>query len=51
MCIRDRAENNSRTIMRMKYDLWYIENWTMRLDIQIIFMTIWQMIKGDTKAV
>lgn len=47
----DEAENNSRTIMRMKYDLWYIENWTMRLDIQIIFMTIWQMIKGDTKAV
>ena len=49
--IEDEKENNRRTIMRMKYDLWYIENWTMRLDIQIILMTIWQMIKGDTKAV
>ncbi len=49
--VEDENENSRRTIMRMKYDLWYIENWTMRLDIQIIFMTIWQMIKGDTKAV
>lgn len=49
--IEDEKENNRRTIMRMKYDLWYIENWTMRLDLQIILMTIWQMIKGDTKAV
>jgi exopolysaccharide biosynthesis polyprenyl glycosylphosphotransferase len=49
--VEDEKENNRRTIMRMKYDLWYIENWTMRLDLQIILMTIWQMIKGDTKAV
>jgi len=49
--IEDEKENNRRTLLRMKYDLWYIENWTMRLDIQIILMTIWQMIKGDTKAV
>lgn len=49
--VEDEEENNRRTILRMKYDLWYIENWTMLLDIQIIFMTIWQMIKGDTKAV
>lgn len=49
--VEDETENNRRTIMRMKYDLWYIENWTMRLDLQIILMTIWQMIKADTKAV
>jgi Undecaprenyl-phosphate glucose phosphotransferase len=49
--VEDENENNRRTILRMKYDLWYIENWTMRLDIQIILMTTWQMIKGDTKAV
>ena len=49
--VKDEKENNSRTIMRMKYDLWYIENWTMLLDIQIILMTIWQMIKGDTKGI
>jgi len=49
--VEDEQENKRRTIMRMKYDLWYIENWTMKLDFQIILMTIWQMIKGDTKAV
>lgn len=49
--VEDTDENNRRTIMRMKYDLWYIENWTMKLDLQIILMTVWQMIKGDTKAV
>lgn len=49
--VENEEENNSRTIMRMQYDLWYIENWTMILDIQIILMTIWQMIKGDTKGI
>jgi len=49
--VEDDEENKRRTIMRMKYDLWYIENWSMRLDLQIIFMTVWQMLKGDTKAV
>jgi lipopolysaccharide/colanic/teichoic acid biosynthesis glycosyltransferase len=49
--VEDEDENKQRTLLRMKYDLWYIENWTMRLDIQIILMTIWQMIKGDTKGV
>jgi exopolysaccharide biosynthesis polyprenyl glycosylphosphotransferase len=49
--VEDKEENNRKTLMRMKYDLWYIENWTMSLDFQIIMMTIWQMIKGDTKGV
>jgi putative colanic acid biosynthesis UDP-glucose lipid carrier transferase len=49
--VENDEENKRRTIMRMKYDLWYIENWSMRLDLQIIFMTVWQMLKADTKAV
>jgi putative colanic acid biosynthesis UDP-glucose lipid carrier transferase len=35
---------------RIDYDLWYIENWSLGLDIQIILMTIWKMIKGDPNA-
>ncbi|MGP1589678.1 MAG: undecaprenyl-phosphate glucose phosphotransferase [Oribacterium sp.] len=27
---------------RVRYDLWYIENWTMGLDIRILFMTVWK---------
>ena len=25
---------------RIEYDLWYIENWSILLDIKIIFMTV-----------
>lgn len=35
---------------RIEYDLWYIENWTFWLDIQVIFFTIRQMIRGDRLA-
>jgi exopolysaccharide biosynthesis polyprenyl glycosylphosphotransferase len=34
---------------RTKYDLWYIENWSLWLDIKIILLTIVQTITGDTK--
>lgn len=49
--VADEELNRLRTIQRIKFDLWYIENWSMKLDIQIILMTIWQMITGETKAV
>ncbi|MEJ2615240.1 MAG: exopolysaccharide biosynthesis polyprenyl glycosylphosphotransferase [Ignavibacteriaceae bacterium] len=47
----DEEENKKRIMKRIEYDLWYIENWSIWLDIQIILLTIWQMIKGETKAV
>lgn len=47
----DEEENKKRIMKRVEHDLWYIENWSIWLDIQIILLTIWQMIKGDTKAV
>jgi len=34
---------------RTKYDLWYIENWSVWLDIKIILLTIWQTIVRDNK--
>lgn len=35
---------------RIKYDLWYIENWSFWLDLQIILKTIWITLRGDPKA-
>ncbi len=35
---------------RVNFDIWYIENWTLWLDIQIIFQTVINLIKGDDKA-
>ncbi len=49
--VPDQDENKKRTIKRIEYDLWYIENWSIWLDIQIILLTVWQMLKGDTKGV
>lgn len=49
--VLDYEENRKRTIKRIEYDLWYIENWSLWLDIQIILLTVWQMLKGDTKGI
>lgn len=49
--VDDEEENKKRTLQRIKYDLWYIENWSFKLDVQIILITIWQMISGKTNAV
>lgn len=35
---------------RVDFDLWYIENWSFWLDIQIIFQTIINMLKGEENA-
>ena len=35
---------------RVEYDIYYIENWSMLFDLQIIVMTILVLLKGDTRA-
>jgi putative colanic acid biosysnthesis UDP-glucose lipid carrier transferase len=46
----DEVEQRIRTIKRIEHDIWYIENWSFSLDLQIIFLTLWQMVKADTKG-
>jgi putative colanic acid biosysnthesis UDP-glucose lipid carrier transferase len=48
--VADEDENRRRAKKRIEYDLWYIENWSFTLDIQIIFMTVWKMIRGESKG-
>jgi putative colanic acid biosynthesis UDP-glucose lipid carrier transferase len=48
--IADEVENRKRTLKRIEHDIWYIENWTLWLDIEIILLTVWQMLKADTKG-
>ena len=47
-----RGETKNIELMkkRVEHDLWYIENWTFWLDIQIGFLTAWRMLKGDIHA-
>jgi len=49
--VTDNEENQKRTQQRIDFDLWYIENWSFWLDIQIIFQTVWQMIVGKSRGV
>ena len=36
---------------RVEYDIWYIENWNILLDLKIIFLTFVLLFKGDDNAV
>jgi putative colanic acid biosysnthesis UDP-glucose lipid carrier transferase len=35
---------------RVQADLWYLENWSILLDLKIIFLTIWQVMKDNDHA-
>jgi putative colanic acid biosynthesis UDP-glucose lipid carrier transferase len=35
---------------RVEYDLWYMENWSTWLDIKIMFLTVFNTIKGEENA-
>lgn len=35
---------------RVEFDIWYIENWNFLLDLKIIWLTVWNMVKGEEKA-
>ncbi|HMJ67708.1 MAG TPA: undecaprenyl-phosphate glucose phosphotransferase [Cyclobacteriaceae bacterium] len=35
---------------RVQYDVNYLENWTLVLDLKIIMLTVWNMVKGDKNA-
>jgi putative colanic acid biosynthesis UDP-glucose lipid carrier transferase len=47
---RGEITNPEQIQMRVNKDLWYLENWTLWLDIQILFLTIYFILKGDKKA-
>jgi len=35
---------------RVRYDVWYLENWTFFLDLKIIFTTVRNMFRGEKNA-
>lgn len=47
-----RGETREHELMekRVKYDVLYLENWSLSLDIKIIFLTVWNMLRGDRNA-
>lgn len=47
---RGEIENKRDIVNRVKYDIFYIENWTLLLDMKIIFITLINAFTGDKKA-
>lgn len=47
---RGEIENDADIINRIKYDIFYMESWSLLLDLKIIYLTIKNAIKGEKKA-
>ncbi|MEO6348720.1 MAG: exopolysaccharide biosynthesis polyprenyl glycosylphosphotransferase, partial [Aquaticitalea sp.] len=47
---RGEIESDKDIIGRVKYDIFYIENWSLLLDLRIILKTFINAVKGDEKA-
>ncbi len=47
---RGEIETDDEMINRIKYDLFYIENWSLLLDLKIIVLTVINILKGQEKA-
>lgn len=47
---RGEIENDRDIINRFKYDLFYLENWSIFLDLKIIYLTVKNVFTGEEKA-
>lgn len=47
---RGETKNNSQMEKRVMYDNWYLENWSLTLDIKIIIKTVVNAFKGEKNA-
>jgi putative colanic acid biosynthesis UDP-glucose lipid carrier transferase len=47
---RGEITNPEQIKMRVNKDIYYLENWTLWLDLQILFLTVYYIFRGDKKA-
>lgn len=47
---RGEVENDKDIIYRVKFDIFYLENWSLLLDLKIIFLTVYNALRGEAKA-
>jgi putative colanic acid biosysnthesis UDP-glucose lipid carrier transferase len=48
--LRGEITEHEQIVNRVNEDLWYLENWTIWLDLRIMFLTVYKVFKGDEKA-
>ena len=47
---RGEIETDTDIINRVKYDIFYLENWSLFLDLKIVFQTVYNALRGEEKA-
>jgi len=47
---RGETKTTNDMLQRVEADVWYLENWSFLLDMKIIFLTVWNTMRGDSKA-
>jgi len=48
--LRGETSTIDAMLKRVEADVWYLENWSFLLDLKIIFVTIWNIVKPDQNA-
>ncbi len=47
---RGEVDSDNHIISRVKYDIFYLENWSLFLDLKIVFQTLYNALRGEDKA-
>lgn len=47
---RGETKETESMLKRVQADIWYLEHWTLFLDLKIVFLTIWRVMQDDEKA-
>ena len=47
---RGEVESDHDIINRVKFDIFYVENWSLLLDVKIVVQTVIKALSGDDKA-
>lgn len=47
---RGETKTTDDMMNRVEADVWYLENWSFLLDLKIIFLTVWNTLRGEENA-
>jgi len=48
--LRGETKTTEAMMQRVEADVWYLENWSFLLDLKIIFLTVWNTMRGEENA-
>jgi putative colanic acid biosynthesis UDP-glucose lipid carrier transferase len=48
--LRGETKTTEAMFQRVEADVWYLENWSFLLDLKIIFLTVWNAVRGEENA-